>query len=94
MSPSENETGISLGAKIGIVAAGAFVIFLVLGTLWWKCCLGQKNKMEQGIAGQLMLLLYGLIFLFSKSYLLLVCSLDFFFSLFFSHRALCTCMYV
>ena len=49
MSPSENGTGISLGAKVGIVAAGAFVIFLVLGTLWWKCCLGQKNKMEQGI---------------------------------------------
>jgi hypothetical protein len=44
----ENGTGISLGATVGIVVAGAFVIFLVLGILWWKCCLGQKNKMEQG----------------------------------------------
>jgi hypothetical protein len=45
---SENRTGMSLGATVGIVVAGAFVIFLVLGILWWKCCLGQKNKMEQG----------------------------------------------
>ncbi|XP_059438804.1 probable leucine-rich repeat receptor-like serine/threonine-protein kinase At3g14840 [Corylus avellana] len=44
-------TGISLGAKVGIVAAGAFVIFLVLGILWWKCYLGQKNKMEQDLKG-------------------------------------------
>jgi len=45
----ENGTGISLAATVGIVVAGAFVIFLVLGILWWKCCLGQKSKMEQGI---------------------------------------------
>ncbi|XP_059442078.1 probable leucine-rich repeat receptor-like serine/threonine-protein kinase At3g14840, partial [Corylus avellana] len=51
MSPSENGTVISLGAKVGIVAAGAFVIFLVLGILWWKCCLGKKNKMEQDLKG-------------------------------------------
>jgi hypothetical protein len=47
--PSENGIGISRGAMVGIVVAGAFVIFSVLGILWWKCCLGQKNKMEQGI---------------------------------------------
>ncbi|XP_062169076.1 probable leucine-rich repeat receptor-like serine/threonine-protein kinase At3g14840 isoform X3 [Alnus glutinosa] len=47
----ENGTGISLGATVGIVVAGAFVIFLVLGILWWKCCLGQKNKMEQDLKG-------------------------------------------
>ncbi|XP_062169065.1 probable leucine-rich repeat receptor-like serine/threonine-protein kinase At3g14840 isoform X2 [Alnus glutinosa] len=49
--PSENGTGIPLGATVGIVVAGAFVIFLVLGILWWKCCLGQKNKMEQDLKG-------------------------------------------
>jgi uncharacterized membrane protein YdbT with pleckstrin-like domain len=44
-----NGTGISLAATVGIVIAGAFVIFLVLGILWWKCCLRQNYKMEQGI---------------------------------------------
>ncbi|XP_062169066.1 probable leucine-rich repeat receptor-like serine/threonine-protein kinase At3g14840 [Alnus glutinosa] len=47
----ENGTGISRGATVGIVVAGAFVIFLVLGILWWKCCLGQTNKMEQDLKG-------------------------------------------
>ncbi|XP_059453465.1 probable leucine-rich repeat receptor-like serine/threonine-protein kinase At3g14840 [Corylus avellana] len=47
--PSENRTGISLGAKVGISVAVAFVIFLVLGILSWKCCLAQKNKTEQDL---------------------------------------------
>ncbi|XP_062168919.1 probable leucine-rich repeat receptor-like serine/threonine-protein kinase At3g14840 [Alnus glutinosa] len=51
MPPSENGTGLSLVVKVGIVIAGAFVIFLVLGILWWKCCLGLKNKMEQDLKG-------------------------------------------
>ena len=47
--PSENGNSVSVGAVVGIVAAGAFVLFLVLGILWWKGCLRQKNRMEQGI---------------------------------------------
>ncbi|KAE8124665.1 hypothetical protein FH972_019530 [Carpinus fangiana] len=47
MSPSENGTGISLGAKIGIVAAGAFVIFLGIlidGTIIAVKQLSSKSK--------------------------------------------------
>ncbi|XP_059442079.1 probable leucine-rich repeat receptor-like serine/threonine-protein kinase At3g14840 [Corylus avellana] len=40
------ENGISLGAKVGIVAAS--IIILVLGILWLKCYL-QKSKMEQDL---------------------------------------------
>ncbi|KAB1216419.1 hypothetical protein CJ030_MR4G029197 [Morella rubra] len=49
--PSENGNSISVGAVVGIVAAGAFVIFLVLGILWWKGCLGRKSAMEQDLKG-------------------------------------------
>ncbi|XP_062169467.1 probable leucine-rich repeat receptor-like serine/threonine-protein kinase At3g14840 isoform X2 [Alnus glutinosa] len=46
---SENGTSISLGAMVGIVVAGAFVIFAI-GIVGWKCR-EQKNKMEQDLKG-------------------------------------------
>lgn len=48
--PIEGKSGISIGAVVGIVAAGAFVILLILAILWWKGYLSQKSSiMEQGI---------------------------------------------
>ncbi|KAH7543981.1 hypothetical protein JRO89_XS15G0076500 [Xanthoceras sorbifolium] len=50
--PSEKKsssTTISVGTVLGIVAAAAFLIILVLGILWWKCCLRHKNTMYLGI---------------------------------------------
>lgn len=46
--PLENGAGISPGATVGIVVAGAVFVLLVLGIIWWKCCLRRENKMEQG----------------------------------------------
>mgnify|MGYP007054588863 CR=1 FL=1 len=46
---STNGSGVSVRVVVGIVAVGAFVLFLVLGILWWKGCLGQKSRMGQGI---------------------------------------------
>ncbi|KAL5736613.1 hypothetical protein ACOSQ2_031401 [Xanthoceras sorbifolium] len=45
--PSEKKSSstISVGTVLGIVAAAAFLIILVLGILWWKCCLRHKNTM-------------------------------------------------
>jgi hypothetical protein len=48
---SENGTGISLGAMVGIVVAGAFVIFAI-GIVGWNGR-EQKNKMEQGICKEI-----------------------------------------
>ncbi|KAG6685402.1 hypothetical protein I3842_12G110200 [Carya illinoinensis] len=41
---SDNEpSSISIGAVVGIIVAGAFIIILfVLAILWWKGCLGQR----------------------------------------------------
>jgi len=33
---------------VGVVAAGAVVIILVLGILWWKGCFGKKSSLERG----------------------------------------------
>ncbi|XP_040987948.1 probable leucine-rich repeat receptor-like serine/threonine-protein kinase At3g14840 isoform X3 [Juglans microcarpa x Juglans regia] len=50
--PTEDVSGgISIGVVVGIVAAGAFVILLILAILWWKGCLSQKNTMEQDLRG-------------------------------------------
>ncbi|KAA8524029.1 hypothetical protein F0562_010540 [Nyssa sinensis] len=46
-----NGNGTSAGSVVGIVAAIAFVIFLVLGILWWKGCLRHKDTMEQDLKG-------------------------------------------
>ncbi|KAF9666679.1 hypothetical protein SADUNF_Sadunf16G0253800 [Salix dunnii] len=46
--PSENSssTGTSAGAVVAIVAAAVVFVFLILGILWWKGCLGQKISMR------------------------------------------------
>ncbi|XP_042952946.1 probable leucine-rich repeat receptor-like serine/threonine-protein kinase At3g14840 isoform X3 [Carya illinoinensis] len=43
---SDNEpSSISIGAVVGILVAGAFVIILfVVAILWWKGCLGQRSS--------------------------------------------------
>uniref|UniRef100_A0A5B6ZHZ7 non-specific serine/threonine protein kinase n=1 Tax=Davidia involucrata TaxID=16924 RepID=A0A5B6ZHZ7_DAVIN len=48
---SENGNRLSAGTVVGIVVAIAFVIFLVLGILWWKGCLRCKDTMEQDLKG-------------------------------------------
>ncbi|KAA8524027.1 hypothetical protein F0562_010542 [Nyssa sinensis] len=46
-----NGHGTFAGSVVGIVAAIAFVIFLVLGILWWKGCLRHKDTMERDLKG-------------------------------------------
>ncbi|XP_075669451.1 putative leucine-rich repeat receptor-like serine/threonine-protein kinase At3g14840 isoform X3 [Castanea sativa] len=48
---STNGSGVSVRVVVGIVAVGAFVLFLVLGILWWKGFLGQKSRMGQDLKG-------------------------------------------
>ncbi|XP_030929936.1 probable leucine-rich repeat receptor-like serine/threonine-protein kinase At3g14840 isoform X2 [Quercus lobata] len=48
---STNGSGVSVRVVVGIVAVGAFVLFLALGILWWKGCLGQKSRMGQDLKG-------------------------------------------
>lgn len=38
-----------MGTVVGIVVAAVSVVILVLGILWWKCCLQRKNGMDLGI---------------------------------------------
>ncbi|KAG4978099.1 hypothetical protein JHK84_037784 [Glycine max] len=45
--PSKNKSSISVGVVVGVVAAGAVVIILVLGILWWKGCFGKKSSLER-----------------------------------------------
>ncbi|KAB1216439.1 hypothetical protein CJ030_MR4G029045 [Morella rubra] len=45
---TQNGNSIPVEAVAGIVAAGAFVICLALGIIWWKGCLGRKSAMERG----------------------------------------------
>lgn len=82
--PSENGNSISVGAVVGIVAAGAFVIFLVLGILWWKGCLGRKSAMEQGIWEEIPIVITDFFCFFLKK---AICFLDFYFTIF------CMCIY-
>uniref|UniRef100_A0A6N2KNM4 non-specific serine/threonine protein kinase n=1 Tax=Salix viminalis TaxID=40686 RepID=A0A6N2KNM4_SALVM len=51
--PSENSssTGTSVGTVVGIVAAAVVFVFLILGTLWWKGCFGQKISMSHDLKG-------------------------------------------
>ncbi|XP_058209739.1 probable leucine-rich repeat receptor-like serine/threonine-protein kinase At3g14840 [Rhododendron vialii] len=49
--PPEHTKGISAGAVVGIVAAAAFVIILLLGTLWWRGFLIRKDTMDQDLKG-------------------------------------------
>ncbi|CAI9784273.1 unnamed protein product [Fraxinus pennsylvanica] len=48
--PSENGN-MSTGAIVGIVIAVLFTIFLLLGILWWKGCLGSKDTTAQDLKG-------------------------------------------
>ncbi|XP_058209730.1 probable leucine-rich repeat receptor-like serine/threonine-protein kinase At3g14840 isoform X11 [Rhododendron vialii] len=43
--------GISAGAVVGIVAAAAFIIILLLGILWWRGFLIRKDTMDQDLKG-------------------------------------------
>ncbi|XP_052177862.1 probable leucine-rich repeat receptor-like serine/threonine-protein kinase At3g14840 isoform X1 [Diospyros lotus] len=48
---SEGGNGMSAGAVVGIVAAVAFVIILLLGILWWRGCLRRKDTMDEDLKG-------------------------------------------
>ncbi|KAI8558033.1 hypothetical protein RHMOL_Rhmol04G0056900 [Rhododendron molle] len=47
----EPPKGISAGAVVGIMAAAAFVIILLLGILWWRGFLIRKDTMDQDLKG-------------------------------------------
>ena len=40
--------GLSAGAVVGIVAAVALAVILLLGILWWRGCLRRKETMDEG----------------------------------------------
>ncbi|KAK3405548.1 hypothetical protein EUGRSUZ_K01781 [Eucalyptus grandis] len=42
---------ISAGTVAGILTAIVFVVFLILVILWWRGCLGRKDKMAQDLKG-------------------------------------------
>ncbi|PQP93329.1 putative leucine-rich repeat receptor-like serine/threonine-protein kinase [Prunus yedoensis var. nudiflora] len=44
-------SGISVGAVVGIVAGGVFIILLIFGVLWRRGLLGQKNTSEDDLKG-------------------------------------------
>ncbi|BFG28982.1 hypothetical protein CerSpe_152560 [Prunus speciosa] len=44
-------SGISVGAVVGIVAGGVFIILLIFGVLWRRGLLGQKNTLEDDLKG-------------------------------------------
>ncbi|MED6135045.1 hypothetical protein PIB30_042582 [Stylosanthes scabra] len=48
---NEKGSGIPVGAIIGIVLAGAFVIIMVFGIAWWKGCFGQKGSLHRELQG-------------------------------------------
>ncbi|GKV37079.1 hypothetical protein SLEP1_g45147 [Rubroshorea leprosula] len=39
------------GMVVGILVGASFVILLISGIRWWKCCLRQKNTLEQDLKG-------------------------------------------
>ncbi|KAI8558015.1 hypothetical protein RHMOL_Rhmol04G0055800 [Rhododendron molle] len=49
--PPKHTKRISAGIVVGIVAAVAFAIILLLGTLWWRGFLNRKDNMEQDLKG-------------------------------------------
>ncbi|CAL9016895.1 unnamed protein product [Prunus brigantina] len=44
-------SGISVGAVVGIVAGGVFIILLIFGVLWRRGLLGQQNTLEDDLKG-------------------------------------------
>ncbi|TKY66378.1 leucine-rich repeat receptor serine/threonine-protein kinase [Spatholobus suberectus] len=49
--PSESGSSISVGVVVAIVAAGAIIIILVFGILWWKGFLGRKRSVTRELKG-------------------------------------------
>ncbi|KAK7401755.1 hypothetical protein VNO78_13483 [Psophocarpus tetragonolobus] len=49
--PLENESSISTGVVVGIVAAVVVIIILILAILWWKGCFGKKSSLEKELIG-------------------------------------------
>ncbi|XP_058095470.1 probable LRR receptor-like serine/threonine-protein kinase At1g53420 isoform X2 [Magnolia sinica] len=49
--PTERGKKISTTAVVGIIASVLFFIFLVLGILWRKGCLGSKTARDEGLRG-------------------------------------------
>ncbi|KAL3715814.1 hypothetical protein ACJRO7_007549 [Eucalyptus globulus] len=49
--PPASRASISAGTVAGILAAIVFVVFLILVILWWRGCLGRKDKMAQDLKG-------------------------------------------
>ncbi|XP_016648407.1 PREDICTED: probable leucine-rich repeat receptor-like serine/threonine-protein kinase At3g14840 isoform X1 [Prunus mume] len=50
-SPAPGGSGISVGAVVGIVAGGVFIILLIFGILWRRGLLGQQNTLEDDLKG-------------------------------------------
>ncbi|XP_034211897.1 probable leucine-rich repeat receptor-like serine/threonine-protein kinase At3g14840 isoform X2 [Prunus dulcis] len=51
ISPASGGSGISVGAVVGIVAGGVFIILLIFGILWRCGLLGQQNTLEDDLKG-------------------------------------------
>ncbi|CAL2253621.1 unnamed protein product [Prunus armeniaca] len=49
--PASGGSGISVGAVVGIVAGGVFIILLIFGILWRRGLLGQQNTLEDDLKG-------------------------------------------
>ena len=45
---NKNGSGIPVWAIVAIVFAGALVIIVVFGMVWWRGCLGQKGSLQRG----------------------------------------------
>ncbi|KAL0399497.1 UNVERIFIED_CONTAM: putative leucine-rich repeat receptor-like serine/threonine-protein kinase [Sesamum radiatum] len=48
---SENGSGISAGAKVGIVVGVLCIVLLILGILWWKGYLRRKDTLQNDLKG-------------------------------------------
>ncbi|PQM35503.1 putative leucine-rich repeat receptor-like serine/threonine-protein kinase [Prunus yedoensis var. nudiflora] len=44
-------SGLSVGAVVGIVAGGVFIVLLIFGVLWRRGLLGQQNTLEDDLKG-------------------------------------------
>ncbi|XP_021802737.1 probable leucine-rich repeat receptor-like serine/threonine-protein kinase At3g14840 [Prunus avium] len=49
--PPSGGSSISVGAVVGIVAGGVFIILLIFGILWRRGLLGQQNTLEDDLKG-------------------------------------------
>ncbi|PQP93333.1 putative leucine-rich repeat receptor-like serine/threonine-protein kinase [Prunus yedoensis var. nudiflora] len=51
ISPPSGGGDISVGAVVGIVAGGVFIILLIFGVLWRRGLLGQQNTLDDDLKG-------------------------------------------